>query len=133
MILWMSNETDMGIDSDNLRKIRNNIEKQTNTYLKEISYTNPEIEKIRIVFILRDDDFSVMAGKQGVVRKSRGELAYGINMRLDYNRFKNGDDNTRKKMIYEGILETMHLLQAKKIKNLESVEKYIRDQMEALA
>jgi len=132
MILWMSNETDMGIDSDNLRQIRNDIEKQTNTYLKEIEYKHPKVEKIRIVFVLRDDDFSVMLGGQGVVRKERGELAYGINLRLEYNRFKDGDDNTRKKMIYEGIFTTLKLLKEKKIKDLEVVVAYIEEQIALL-
>jgi hypothetical protein len=140
MILWMSSETDTGLDpktnekiGDILWKLYMSIEKQTNTYLKEIEYKHPKIEEIRIVFVLRDDDFSVMAGGQGVVKKSRGELAYGVNIKLDYNRFKNGDNDTRKKMIYEGILSTVDMLQKKKLNNLEPVKDYIQEQIDILA
>ena len=131
MILWMSNETS-GVDTTSLRKIRNQIEKEINSYLESISYTNDKIDKLRIVFVIRDDDFSVMRGGRNRLKKSRGELAYGINLHLDYDTFNNGGEDIRKKMIYGGILESLEQLKTKKIQNLEPVEEYIKEQIALL-
>ena len=131
MKVWIGGELERNIHED-FRIIRNGIEKQTNAYLEEVDYKHPKMEKVRIVFVLRDDDFSVMEGGQGVVKKSRGELAYGVNIKLDYNRFINANEKIRKKMIYEGIFTTLQLLKEKKIKDLEIVEEYIEEQIATL-
>jgi hypothetical protein len=43
--------------------------------------------KVLLVLIIRNDDFTVMKGGEGI-RKHRGEESYGCSLRVDYNEFK---------------------------------------------
>ena len=132
MKVWIGGELEKEIH-ENYRIIRNQIEKSLNAYIKEIGYNNEQIKKLRVVFILRNDSFSVMKEKEGKVGKDRGEPIYGVNLRLDYNEFKNGDENIRKKMIYEGLLKAFSLVEEqRKIKNLDTIKEYIKNKIEYL-
>ena len=132
MTVWISAEVSSEIGRE-LNKLYMQIEKSLNTYLKEIGYNNEQIKKLRVVFILRNDSFSVMKEKEGKVGKDRGEPIYGVNLRLDYNEFKNGDENIRKKMIYEGLLKAFSLVEEqRKIKNLDTIKEYIKNKIEYL-
>ena len=129
MEFWISGE----IGKINLKKFREAIlpiEDSLNSHLKEIGYKNDEIIKFRIVFIIRDDDFSAMREKEGVVGKDRGEPIYGVNIRIDHPSFRHADEAGRKQLIYEGIKKAVLLLgEKKKIKNLDPIIEYIEQQL----
>ena len=97
MELWMSSETTAGI-LDILRPIRNKIEKQINQYLEEIGYSNDEIEKLRLILVIRDDEFRGTEGGE-TLKKKRGKRIYSRSPRIDYDTFKNADEHQRKKLI----------------------------------
>ena len=129
MEFWISSEA-KNIHLASLRKVRNSIEDSLNSHLKEIGYKNDEIIKFRIVFIIRDDDFSAMREKEGVVGKDRGEPIYGVNIRIDHPSFRHADEAGRKLLIYKGIKKAVLLLgEKKKMKNLEPIIEYIEQQL----
>ena len=131
MTIWIGGE--VGLDDkdyESYRLIRNQIEKSFNKYLQEIGYVNEQIEELMVLFILRNDNLSAMREKEGRVGKDRGKPIYGINLRLDYNEFKNADEKKRKKMIYEGLLKAFDLVEKqKKIKGLDIIKEYINKQI----
>jgi hypothetical protein len=49
-----------------------------------------------------------MKGGEGI-RKHRGEESYGCSLRVDYNEFKNGNEQTRKLLIYQAIFTTFDM------------------------
>ena len=124
MIFWISSEANMSVGID-LNHIYMQIEKYINTHLKEIGYKNEKITKLRIVIVLRDDDFSVMRGGQDNMQKTRGKLIYGINSRIDYNTFKNATQEQRANLILDLLLKSLTLLEEKGIKDLEVVKEFI--------
>lgn len=119
----MSSETSKGIANE-LRPIRNAIEKHINNHLKEIGYKNEKIKELLIVIVLRDDDFSVMKGGEGI-RKHKGKLSYGGSLRIDYSTFKNATDEERANLILDLLIRSLNILEEKGIKNLEVVKEYI--------
>jgi len=133
MELWMSSEESLGsLDARNFRLMSNNIEDQFNAYLKEIDYKNEQIDKLRQIIVIRDDEFR---GTEGVekIRKQRGEKSYNRSPRIDYQTFLNANENERKILIYQTILESLRQLKEdRKIKNLEPLEEYINKQIELL-
>ena len=132
MKIWIGGELKKDIH-EIYRIMRNQIEKSLNAYLEEIGYKNDEIEKMRVVFVIREDDFSVMQHKKEVVKKDRGKPIYGMNFCLDYDDFKNGDENKRKIIIYKGLLKALDLLEEqKKIQNLDIIKEYINEQILSL-
>ena len=124
MIFWISSEANISAGID-LNHIYMQIEKYINTHLKEIGYKNEKITKLRIVIVLRDDDFSVMRGGQDNMQKTRGKLIYGINSRIDYNTFKNATQEQRANLILDLLLKSLTLLEEKGIKDLEVVKEFI--------
>ena len=124
MIFWISSEANMSVGID-LNHIYMQIEKYINTHLKEIGYKNEKITKLRIVIVLRDDDFSVMRGGQDNMQKTRGKLIYGINSRIDYYTFKNATQEQRANLILDLLLKSLTLLEEKGIKDLEVVKEFI--------
>ncbi|VVM17777.1 hypothetical protein BSPWISOXPB_4933 [uncultured Gammaproteobacteria bacterium] len=54
----------------------NPIEEDLNNYLKSINYSNEKLTEVLLVLIIRNDDFTVMKGGEGI-RKHRGEESYG--------------------------------------------------------
>jgi hypothetical protein len=90
MKLWVSSETAgvSAIDDRNLSKSYIQIEEDLNNYLKSINYSNEKLTEVLLVLIIRNDDFTVMKGGEGI-RKHRGEESYGCSLRIDYNEFKN--------------------------------------------
>jgi hypothetical protein len=63
-------------------------------------------------------------------RKLRGEPKIGVGLRIGYNEFKNGNEQTRKLLIYQAIFTTFDMIaKKKKIKNLEVVKEYINNQL----
>ena len=127
MELWMSSETTAGI-SGILRPIRNEVEKQFNTYCKEIDYSNDEIEELRLILVIRDDEFRGTEGGE-TLKKKRGKRIYSRSPRIDYDTFKNADEHQRKKLIYKTILESLEQLKQKDIHHLEVIEEYIQKKM----
>jgi hypothetical protein len=89
--------------SENWREINIQIEEDLNNYLKSINYSNEKLTEVLLVLIIRNDDFTVMKGGEGI-RKHRGEESYGCSLRVDYNEFKNGNEQTRKLLIYQAWL-----------------------------
>ena len=133
MTIWIGGEVGLdGNDFESYRLITNQIEKSFNKYLQEIGYVNEQIEELMVLFILRNDNLSAMREKEGRVGKERGKPIYGINLRLDYNEFKNADEKKRKKMIYEGLLKAFDLVEKqKKIKGLDIIKEYINKQIQS--
>ncbi|VVM28525.1 hypothetical protein BSPWISOXPB_1079 [uncultured Gammaproteobacteria bacterium] len=134
MKLWVSSETAgvSAIDDRNLSKSYIQIEEDLNNYLKSINYSNEKLTEVLLVLIIRNDDFTVMKGGEGI-RKHRGEESYGCSLRVDYNEFKNGNEQTRKLLIYQAIFTTFDMIaKKKKIKNLEVVKEYINKKIEEL-
>ncbi|VVM28016.1 hypothetical protein BSPWISOXPB_3817 [uncultured Gammaproteobacteria bacterium] len=78
MKLWVSSETAgvSAIDDRNLSKSYIQIEEDLNNYLKSINYSNEKLTEVLLVLIIRNDDFTVMKGGEGI-RKHRGEESYG--------------------------------------------------------
>jgi hypothetical protein len=50
-------------------------------YLKSINYSNEKLTEVLLVLIIRNDDFTVMKGGEGI-RKHRGEESYGCSLRV---------------------------------------------------
>lgn len=126
MKLWISGEIALrGLHARSFSNITNSIEECINKRLETIGYTHGGIEKIRIIFIIRNDNFSVMKGGEGILKKERGEPAYGINIRIDYDTFLNADEKKRATLIFDGIERTIEHLEARKIKNLEAVKEAV--------
>ena len=123
MILWMSSEADASMTRI-LSKLDIPIEKHINAHLKEIGYENEKIKELLIVIVLRDDDFSVMKGGEGI-KKHRGKLSYGGSLRMDYNAFKNATDEERVNLILKLLLKSFNLLEEKGIEDLEVVKEFI--------
>ena len=93
MKLWMSSEVDISL-ADELRLIRNQIEKSLNAYLKEIGYKNKDLDSLDVIAILRDDDYFDEIKKYRPKKRDTD-----IRLKIDYNEFKNADENKRKKLI----------------------------------
>jgi hypothetical protein len=133
MKLWMSNETAgvSTIDTRNLRQVRNSIEKDLNNYLESINYKNAKLTEVLLILIIRNDDFSATGGEE--CRKLRGEPKIGVGLRVDYNEFKNGNETTRKLLIYQAIYKTFDMIETKKkIKNIKVIKEYINKKIEEL-
>ncbi|VVH65777.1 hypothetical protein BSPLISOX_2546, partial [uncultured Gammaproteobacteria bacterium] len=123
MKLWVSSETAgvSAIDDRNLSKSYIQIEEDLNNYLKSINYSNEKLIEVLLILIIRNDDFSATGGEE--CRKLRGEPKIGVGLRIDYNEFKNGNEQTRKLLIYQAIFTTFDMIaKKKKIKNLEVVK-----------
>ncbi|VVM25575.1 hypothetical protein BSPWISOXPB_7352 [uncultured Gammaproteobacteria bacterium] len=60
-----------------LSKLDIPIEEDLNNYLKSINYSNEKLTEVLLVLIIRNDDFTVMKGGEGI-RKHRGEESYGV-------------------------------------------------------
>ena len=132
MRVWMSSETavdkgDGDID-DILWKLYMGIEKTINHFLEEIEYSNDGIEELRLILVLRDDEFRGTEGGEAL-KKKRGKQIYSRSPRIDYDTFKNADENQRKKLIYKTILESFEQLKQKDIHHLEVIEEYIQEKM----
>jgi hypothetical protein len=109
----MSGEIGLGtLDTKNWREINIQIEEDLNNYLKSINYSNEKLTEVLLVLIIRNDDFTVMKGGEGI-RKHRGEESYGCSLRIDYNEFKNGNEQTRKLLIYQAIFTTFDMIAKK--------------------
>lgn len=133
MKLWMSNETAgvSTIDTRNLRQVRNSIEEDLNNYLESINYKNEKLTEVLLILIIRNDDFSATGGEE--CRKLRGEPKIGVGLRVDYNEFKNGNETTRKLLIYHAIYKTFDMIETKKkIKNIKVIKEYINKKIEEL-
>jgi len=94
-----------------------------NHYLKEIEYKNEQIEKSRVLIILRDDDFSALGGEE--TRKERGVLVYNSSLRIDYKTFKNATDEERENLILDLLLRSFNILEEKSIEDLEVAKAFI--------
>jgi hypothetical protein len=55
-----------------LSKLDIPIEEDLNNYLKSINYSNEKLTEVLLVLIIRNDDFTVMKGGEGI-RKHRGK------------------------------------------------------------
>jgi cell division protein ZapA (FtsZ GTPase activity inhibitor) len=133
MKLWVSSETAgvSAIDDRNLSKSYIQIEEDLNNYLKSISYSNEKLTRVRLILIIRNDDFSALGGEY--IRKQPKEPIMNCHLRIDYNEFKNGNEQTRKLLIYQAIFTTFDMIaKKKKIKNLEVVKEYINKKIEEL-
>jgi len=119
MRLWMSAEMDRNVDDNSLRTIRNSIEKEINDYLSSIGYRNV-LEEWWLVIILRDDD---VADEE--VRKERGKDIIGMNFKIPYGEFRDGDENKRKALIYDVILRSLDILERRKIKGLDVIRDFV--------
>ena len=132
MKLWMSGEIGLGtLDTKNWREINIQIEEDLNNYLKSINYSNEKLTRVRLILIIRNDDFSALGGEY--IRKQPKEPIMNCHLRIDYNEFKNGNEQTRKLLIYQAIFTTFDMIaKKKKIKNLEVVKEYINKKIEEL-
>jgi hypothetical protein len=57
-------------------KIAWQIEEDLNNYLKSINYSNEKLTRVRLILIIRNDDFSALGGEY--IRKQPKELKAGI-------------------------------------------------------
>ena len=128
----MSGEIGLGtLDTKNWREINIQIEEDLNNYLKSINYSNEKLTRVRLILIIRNDDFSALGGEY--IRKQPKEPIMNCHLRIDYNEFKNGNEQTRKLLIYQAIFTTFDVIaKKKKIKNLEVVKEYINKKIEEL-
>jgi hypothetical protein len=133
MELWIGGEIGLGsLNRRSFRAIRNDIEERFNAYLKEIGYTNDQIDELWQIIVIRDDEFRGTEGGEKI-QKNEVKKEYGRSPRIDYQAFVNADENQRKVLIYETILESLRQLKEdKKIKNLEPLEAYVKKEIEAL-
>jgi hypothetical protein len=116
MKLWVSSEAPREITRP-LSKLDIPIEDDLNNYLKSIGYSNEKLTRVRLILIIRNDDFSALGGEY--IRKQPREPIINTHLRLDYNEFKNGDETKRKLMIYGAIYKTFNMIEnKKKIKNI---------------
>ena len=127
MELWMSSEESLGsLDARNFRLMSNDIEDQFNAYLEEINYKNEQIDELWQIIVIRDDEFRGTEGGEKI-QKTRSKKEYGRSPRIDYQTFKDANENDRKVLIYQTILESLRQLKEdKKIKNLELLEEYVK-------
>ena len=132
MKLWIGGEVALkALDLKNFRKNILEIEDQFNAYLEGIGYKNDQIEKLRQIIVIRDDEFRGTQGGEKI-RKERGAPIYNRSPRIDYHTFKNADEKERKRLIWKTILESLEQLEQRGIKNLEIPKEYVRKQIEAL-
>jgi hypothetical protein len=90
----MSGEIGLGtLDTKNWREINIQIEEDLNNYLKSISYSNEKLTRVRLILIIRNDDFSALGGEY--IRKQPKEPIMNCHLRVDYNEFKNGNEQKR--------------------------------------
>jgi len=132
MIIWIGGE--VGLDDkdfESFRNIRNQIEKQFNAHFQKIGYDNKDLEELRLILVIRDDEYRGTQGGEEI-KKKRGKKIYSRSPRIDYDVFKNANENQRKKLIWQTILESFKKLEEKKIDNLEVIEEYIEEQITRL-
>ena len=129
MTVWIGGE--VGLDDEDFESYRlttNQIEKSLNAYLKEIGYKNKDLDSLDIIAILRDDDYFDEIKKYRPKKRDTD-----IRLKIDYNEFKNADENKRKKLIYEMLLRAIDFLKEEKgLKGFEPVEEYINKQIHSL-
>jgi hypothetical protein len=139
----MSGEVGLGaLDTKNLMRMNIQIEEDLNNYLKSISYSNEKLTRVRLILIIRNDDFSALGSITSYyspicrfylkvdichiylciflklcfvcytwilggeyIRKQPKEPIMNCHLRIDYNEFKNGNEQTRKLLIYQAILQ----------------------------
>ena len=127
MKVWIGGELEKDIH-ENYRIIRNKIEKSLNAYLEEIGYKNKDLDSLDVITILRDDEYFNEIKKYRPKKRDTD-----IRLKIDYDSFKNGDENKRKKLIYEMLLRAMNFLkEEKKLEGFNPIEAYINKQIQPL-
>ena len=128
MELWIGGEVGLNDkDFESYRILTNQIEKEINSYLKEIGYKNENLDSLDVIFVLRNDDVFDEIWKYRPKKRDTD-----IRPKIDYEAFVKGDETTRKRLIYESLLRVIDFLKSKKVKNLEPLEEYINKQLELL-
>ena len=115
----MSSEADKKV-SDDLSLLYMSIEKQINNHLKEIEYENEKLIELRCIIILRDD--SVF---KEIIKYRKANKIIGMHLSMEFDAFKNGDEEKRKELIYDVILRSINISEEKGIENLEPVKEII--------
>ena len=119
MKVWISSETTKGAGEE-LWKLYMQIEKKINNYLEEIEYKNDALEKLRVIIILRDD-----AVFNEIKKYNKRKKDTDIRLKIDYNAFKNGNDEERENLIFDVLLRSLNVLEEKGIEDLEVVKEFI--------
>jgi len=119
MKLWMSAEVDASIANE-LRPIRNSIEKHINKHLKEIEYENEKLKSWDIIITLRDDDVF-----KEIIKYSAKKKDTDFHLKMDFNTFKNATKEQRANLILDVLIRSIDILKEKGIEDLEVVRDYV--------
>ena len=121
MKVWIGGE--VGLPDDDFSSYRiatNKIEKQINQYLEEIGYSNDKLVGWDVIIILRDDTVFNEIKKYNKRKKDTD-----IRLQIDYNAFKNGNEEERENLIFDVLLRSLIILEEKGIEDLEVVKEFI--------
>jgi hypothetical protein len=119
MKVWISSETTKGAGEE-LWKLYMQIEKKINNYLEEIEYKNVRLINWDIIIILRDD-----AVFNEIKKYNKRKKDTDIRLKIDYNAFKNGNNEERENLIFDVLLRSLNVLEEKGIEDLEVVKEFI--------
>ena len=105
MKLWIGGEIQADI-ADAFRISRRTVESAINDVIADKSY-DLAINSWDVIAIVRDDD-----SFDEVTRYSKRRLDMDYRLRIDYLRFRNGDDRERAALICEMLLRSLRLLRS---------------------
>jgi hypothetical protein len=121
MKVWIGGEVGLNDDDfDRYRIATNKIEKKINNYLEEIEYKNVRLINWDIIIILRDD-----AVFNEIKKYNKRKKNTDIRLKIDYNAFKNGNNEERENLIFDVLLRSLNVLEEKGIEDLEVVKEFI--------
>jgi hypothetical protein len=119
MKLWMSAEVDARI-ADELRPIRNAIEKHINKYLEETGYENEKLKDWDIIITLRNDDVF-----DEIINYRPKKKDTEFHLKIDYSTFKNATQEERANLILNVLIRSLNILEEKGVENLGVIKEYI--------
>lgn len=122
MRLWTSGEVDIDV-ADGYREARNWVEEAVNQELTNVEFSCPFIEWAFIGIVRKEDD---RVDYPEIQRKHKKRKVLEFRLKIDHQRFKVGDNFSRRNMIIEslkrsvGLMRTMGITQAD-LSKLQSV------------
>ncbi|MHC4552292.1 MAG: Imm44 family immunity protein [Planctomycetota bacterium] len=116
MIFFMSSESDRRFDDfeEPLRRIRNEIEEKIKKYIENKDYGN-EVSELSIIPIIVK--FNKQMEEEGWFKErklfKRKSKEADVRLRIDYDRFVNGNNNVKKMLLIGNIIKSIEALSSK--------------------